>query len=254
MKIKLLSDLHMEGNNFFYQFHGEDVVVLAGDINTRNRHEDLLFEIPDHVKVVMVSGNHEYYHSVFEEVNEYLRNLSTKFPNFKFLHNSSTTIDDVEFFGGIMCTDFNLFGPHEQWFGMDSAKKSINDFHVTAKISDTGELRRWTITDHENEHEQFKQNLKVWLKHTEGKKRVVISHFVPTPKAVHPRWGGKENPLNSYFTANMEEYMGWDGLWLFGHTHDSSDFMIDSTRCVCNPHGYAIENATNFKHDLILNI
>ena len=60
--------------------------------------------------------------------------------------------------------------------------------------------------------------------------------------------------MNPYFTANMEEYMGWEGLWLYGHTHDSGDFMIGDTRVVGNPRGYGHENAVGFNEALFLEV
>lgn len=32
-------------------------------------------------------------------------------------------------------------------------------------------------------------------------------------------------------------------LWVHGHTHDSFDYMIGSTRVLCNPRGYIPEEA-----------
>jgi hypothetical protein len=87
---------------------------------------------------------------------------------------------------------------------------------------------------------------------TEGRKRVVVTHFVPTEKCTHPRFvNAVENP---YFTANMEQYMGWDGLWIFGHTHDAYDIMVGETRLLCNPRGYPDECDTGFNSDLIVEI
>ena len=30
-------------------------------------------------------------------------------------------------------------------------------------------------------------------------------------------------------------------LWIFGYTHESKDFMIETTRLICNPRGYDAE-------------
>jgi hypothetical protein len=38
----------------------------------------------------------------------------------------------------------------------------------------------------------------------------------------------------------MEE--GRPALWVHGHTHDSYDYWVGSTRVVCNPRGYDDEN------------
>ena len=252
MQIRLLSDLHLEGNSFTYEHAGEDVVVLAGDIHTRNRHEELISLIPEDVRVVMVAGNHEYYRGEYHDVHEYLRGLEVKYPNFRFLHNEGITINDVEFFGGMMATDFSLHGFDIQPHAMRDASDMINDFEVSYIKRESGRVEAWTVVDHMEEFTAFQQALSGWIRHTEGRKRVVISHFVPSPQCVHPKWKGSS--LNPYFTVDMERFMGWEGLWLFGHTHDSHDLMVGDTRLVCNPHGYRNENARGFDPKLVIEI
>lgn len=244
----------MEGFHFTYEYKGEDILVLAGDIHTRNRHEHIVMQVPESVQILFVAGNHEYYHGIFEEVNEQLRGLSKQYPNFHFLNNSSVKIEGVDFFGGTMYSDFGLYGEDLKKEGEAMSERGINDFYSTRRFAGTpdGKCRMWSTKDHLEEHNTFRRELQGWIKHTEGGKRVVISHFVPSRQAIHPRW--KDSLLNTYFTCNMEQFMGWEGLWLYGHTHDSSDFMVGDTRVVGNPRGYGAENAGGFNEDLILEI
>lgn len=241
----------MEGYKYCYVPCGEDVVVLAGDIHTKCRHLELLEQIPDKTQIVFVPGNHEYYNMEFHTVNGFFRELESKRSNFHFLLNESRTINDVEFYGGTMYTDFFLYGQGEHWATIEEAGKWINDFRVTL-IEDEGKWRRWSVTDHTDEHEKFVRGLQHWIRETEGKKRVVVSHFVPHPKAIHPRWG--RSALNGYFTSDMDRHMGWEGLWLYGHTHDSGDFMVGDTRCVGNPRGYGDENRYGFEEEKVLEV
>lgn len=260
MKIRLLSDLHCEGYKFIYDDKGEDVLVLAGDIHTLDRHEEILDQIPDYVRVVLVPGNHEYYRGTFERVNDYLKGLEKIYPHLKVLLNESWTFQGVEFFGGTMFTDFALFGQGDVALATHSARNGINDFRaiLTYGTSDWKttdkplESRLWKTDDHEAQHRMFCAELRKWLAETVDLKRVVVSHFVPHPKAIHGRWVGSW--MNPYFTANMEQYMGWNGLWLYGHTHDSNDFMVGDTRVVGNPRGYGNENVAGFNEVLLLEI
>ena len=248
MKIRLLSDLHLESSPFNYKFIGEDVLVLAGDIHTLNRHEELLNQIPGEVEIMFVAGNHEYYKNEVKEVQSFLVGLDQKYENFHYLRNSGRTIGDVAFFGGTMYTDFRLgrFDPLAEF----NASRGINDFRIT-KIDDGGLWRKWTPEDHKKEHREFCHQLKDWAVGRKGK-RVVISHFVPHELAIASQW--KESELNAYFTADMSKYMGWKGLWLYGHTHNSADFMVGETRVVGNPKGYGKENQREFNPNLILEI
>jgi hypothetical protein len=243
----------MEGFKYDYVPLNEDVLVLAGDIHTMCRHRELFDQVPDHIQIIFVPGNHEYYRSEFHEVNRYFRELQGVMENFTYLENDSFSYKDVEFFGGTMYTDFGLYGESQKVEAEAMADRGINDFYASQILDEgTPYSRMWSTKDHLKEHSKFCYELEGWIKSTEGKKRVVVSHFVPSPQAVHPRWG--QNMLNPYFTADMERFMGWEGLWLYGHTHDSSDFMVGDTRCVGNPRGYGKENAHGFENERILEI
>lgn len=249
MKIRLLSDLHLEGYAHYYEYAGEDLVVLAGDIHTKNRHSFILDQIPSNVKVVFVAGNHEYYGSTFEHVNSFLYDLQAEYNNFYWLDNEEVNIDGVSFFGGTMFTDWNLY--MDPWTAKQFGKNGVADFDWIDRIGKDGLKRRWNTNDHLAEHMIFKQNLSEWL-NKPADKRVVVSHFVPHPEGSHEKYKG--SALNPYFLCDMRQYMGWDGLWLYGHTHSSKDFMHGETRLVCNPKGYGTENQDEWNSKLIIEI
>ena len=249
MKIRVLSDLHLEFGelDFIYKYAGEDILVLAGDIHTRGQHGKFLKTIPENVEIVMVPGNHEYYRSSFDRVNSDLKNF--EFPNLHVLLDQEITIKDVDFFGGTMYTDFQLYG-YDPLIEIQ-ARYAISDFDWITK-NDRGQYRKWLIDDHKCCHEKFCYHLKGWLNRTEGKKRVVVSHFVPTGKAIHPQY--QMSKLNPYFASDMERFMGWEGYWIFGHTHSSYRGMIGDTELICNPKGYGNYENKEFISDLIVEI
>lgn len=233
---RILSDLHLEGQPFVYEPLDEDVLILAGDIHTRNRLHEFLATLPQDLLVLFVMGNHEAYHGIFEDVVRYHKGLEDQF-NFKFLNNSYTEVDDIPIYGGTMFTDFQLYGPGEAWFCEHRAKDGINDFECIKTLGQHYEPRRWRTSDHTREHEHWKSRFDLFMRLSEGaEKRIVISHFMPTDQCTPERFRG--HGLNPYFTANMEPYMGWDGLWICGHGHDPADFDVNGTRVVMNPRGY----------------
>lgn len=251
MKLRLLSDLHLEMNNYLYKHMGEDVLVLAGDIHTRNRHHDILNRVPETVQILMVAGNHEYYRGVFEDVNAYLASLQQTYPNFTFLNNSNAIVNGIPVYGGTMYTDFKLTGDPLSEF---DAMRNIHDYELTRVGVAGGETRKWTTNDHKEEHEKFCRGLKFFLANTDGaKKRIVVSHFVPSIQLSHPRW--RMSNLNPYFVSDMTRFMGWDGLWLCGHTHDCGNGRVGDTELWCNPYGYrnGRENP-EFNNNFILEI
>jgi predicted phosphodiesterase len=250
MKIRLLSDLHLEGYPYYYEYAGEDVVVLAGDIHTQGRHKFILDQIPTAVQILFVPGNHEYYGAVFETANEYFKELENKYSNFKFLNNESITIRDVDFFGGTMFTDWEL--DNDTWTAKQRAKNGVADFNWISKIGRDGIERMWNPEDHLQQHLVFRDNLVQWLVPGAAFKRVVISHFVPHPNGSDPKYAG--SALNPYFLCDMREHMKDVNIWLYGHTHCSRDFMEGDTRLVCNPRGYGDENKDGWIKHLILEI
>lgn len=247
MKVRLLSDLHTEGWEFVYQYQGEDVLVLAGDIFAKDPINlvQIVKRVPNHVEIIFVAGNHEYYKADFNQINTYLQHVDWH-PNFHFLKNRGITIGDYAFFGGTMFTNFDMYGLTEQWFTEKACKDGVRDFHVI-----TIDGRRWTTYDHKIEYELFNREFDRWAKDVEGKTRVCVSHFVPTKQCCDPHFLG--NTLNPYFIATQEMRIAKVDYWLFGHTHTAFDEMQGDTRLVCNPRGYGRENK-NFNPNLILDI
>ena len=266
MKIRLLSDLHLEmpynkepisTRPFHYENLGEDVVVLAGDINTQAKHVQLIHRIvAGGAKVLMVAGNHEAYGASFEAVHDFFYNLQAECHNFYYLNNDNVVIDNIDFFGGIMYTKLE---------GQDIDKlctRYIPDFSVIYKEPRLEKIEttegfmnfspRWTPQDHRDAHQEFCKELGYWKLSSNATKKVVITHFVPTYKALAPQF--EKSALNPYFIEDMEHTMVGIDLWMFGHTHTSFDFMIEETRLVSNPYGYGDENKDGFVIDKIIEI
>lgn len=55
--------------------------------------------------------------------------------------------------------------------------------------------------------------------------RVVLTHWAPHLKANHPMYVGGD--ISSYFVNHHPELCRAANLWLFGHTHTLSDFVVD---------------------------
>lgn len=249
-KIRLLSDLHLEGFPFDYIHRGEDILVLAGDIHTKGRHSILLDQVPESVKVLLVAGNHEFYGSYYQDAIRDLVSLETKYPNVFFLNNSTFETQDLMFYGGTMFSDFALFPNSLKSTIQANVAMSINDFYQIRKKTDDGLNAFWKTDDHLMEHKKFKKGLSKFLTKKNGKKKIVISHFMPSPRLIDDKFSG--SILNAYFCSDMSRYMGFGGYWFYGHTHSSGDIMIRDTRVIGNPRGYGDENKEGFDPNLII--
>lgn len=251
MKIKILSDLHLEFLWFEYEYHGEDVVILAGDItNSPEQLKDFVDMIPVCVPVIFIPGNHEFYGREYYSTLSKFELMSLQMPKrFYFLNCSHLELDGVYFYGGMMCTNFE-FSTNDVEQSKIQAQFGLNDFKYIAKGD-----RRWSVNDHLNEFERFTQGLDAFLAQTEGKRKVVVSHFMPSPDCVEERFAS--SPLNPYFVADMTGEMGWDGLWFAGHGHNSLETTYGGTRLIMNPRGYCnvvrCENE-HFRPDFVVEI
>jgi Icc-related predicted phosphoesterase len=82
-------------------------------------------------------------------------------------------------------------------------------------------------------------------------KFVVVGHHAPSRMSTHPRYK-TETIMNGGYSSSLDEYIidhPQIKLWTHGHTHEDFDYLIGSTRVVCNPRGYINyePRADNFK-------
>lgn len=234
MKILVYSDLHLEFKNSFLPPKNSDVdlMVLAGDIIIFDNFKPLeKFLQGWHKPVLFVEGNHEYYtRKSMAEARAAFKRFCTTEPCLLWLQNQDFEMNDVQFFGGTMWTDFNKSNPHS----MMLAHRGMNDFR---EIFLTPKQPLYPAATVEF-HEVYKKNLIEWLKKNEGKKGVVISHHAP---CLNPKSNYKDSKLRpAYNSLDMLEIIHkyQPELWIYGHTHESDDQMIGKTRIVSNPFGY----------------
>ena len=250
MKIRILSDLHLEigMTKQVYEELDEDVVVLAGDISSKiELYQEYTKDIT--VPIIAIPGNHEFYGHEFHSHLSKLREAG-------YLYNEIKLIDDVYFVCGTGWSDFKLYGGLSADRHAFTAGQYINDFrHIRKKANVLGQdhFRTWKPVDCAREHDAYTEFLDLAIDITRGKKTVVVSHFLPLGQCISSKYEGSE--VNAYFASDLSYYMHeFSGIWVHGHTHDSLDFKYGNMRILCNPHGYGNENAKEFNQDLIIEV
>jgi DNA repair exonuclease SbcCD nuclease subunit len=267
MKIKLVSDLHLEFSDCFVNnIDNCDVLILGGDImvaqdlhdhpepnNTADqaaiangtglgrrqaaaqRYRDFLkrcsFQFPH---VIYIAGNHEFYHGKFFAGLDYLRTECAKFPNIYMLENDTKVIDDVTFIGGTLWTDMNKGDP----LTMHAIEGMMNDFRVIR--NDKRNYATMSARDVASRHARTLQYFRSVLAEQHDKKFVVVGHHSPSFQSVHPTYAD-ETLMNGGYHSDLSEFIldhPQIKLWTHGHTHHPFDYMIGETRVVCNPRGY----------------
>jgi len=240
VKLNILSDLHLNLATLAIPENDADVVILAGDL-ARPR-EAVAWALGFAKPVLYVPGNHEFYGSSIAETVAALKHLCAG-TNVHVLDNNEVIIEGVRFLGTTLWTDFMLFGDGEkQDAAIQEALRFMRDF---SRIR-LGEAPEALFTP-ANSAALFGIHA-AWLDRKLAARyagpTVVITHHAPSRKSIHARFA--DSLLNACFVSDAERLI--DGsrarLWIHGHTHDSFDYVLNGTRVVCNPRGYA-KNGVN---------
>lgn len=266
MKVYVTSDIHLEFGDLDLQNKDNvDVLILSGDIcvardigrpNTNNIFEGARSSrVVDFFKrvssqfphVIYVMGNHEHYHGDFAKSYDQIKNMleSNQLSNVYLLEKETKEIDGYYFVGGTLWTDCNNNDP----MTLFHLEQCMNDFRGVKNTNDPGVwkfLPRHTVSDHYRMKDYLLTvlgNFKAQGKH--DARVVVVGHHLPSRLSTHPRYI-HDTLMNGGYSSNLDE-MILDHpeikLWTHGHTHEDFDYMIGTTRIVCNPRGYVNHEA-----------
>jgi predicted phosphodiesterase len=275
MKIAVCSDLHLEfGDLYLNNDENADVLILGGDIfvasdlkswnldesaqliaatSLQKAKADRIVTfirgcLENFKYVVFIMGNHEHYHGDFQETAKIIEGTFGPFSNFHFLNNDWRIINGVLFFGGTLWTDMNGEDPNT----MHRIRVMMNDFNCVKNGIKTGDKYYTTFMpeDAVEEHYKFRRNLDAALALHPDVPAVVVGHHAPSRCSIHPRYQ-LDTIMNGAYSSNLDNFIldrRGIKLWTHGHTHEEFDYMIGTTRVVCNPRGYDgyEERADNF--------
>jgi Icc-related predicted phosphoesterase len=234
MKIRVLSDLHLEFQAWAPPPASADVVVLAGDIDSGAEGIRWGREHFPESEIVYVPGNHEFYGSEMQDMLGKMRRAA-KQSGVHLLDADSVEIDGVRFLGATLWTDFALYGaePKDIARSMAIGQSMMADYQAI-RWKDTGTLAP-------DDTREIHQLQRAWLNRELAKpfagSTVVVTHHLPHARSVHAKYRG--DPLNPSFASDLSALLRPPvKLWIHGHTHESMDYEIGGTRVVCNPRGY----------------
>jgi DNA repair exonuclease SbcCD nuclease subunit len=232
--------------------------------------------------VVYILGNHEHYHGDYATSADVIKNaLNTVLglDNIHILDKEVWEHNDYVFVGGTLWTDMN--GGDEMT--MNHVQRRMNDFQICKNSNRMVSYKTFDpvlddkgnpVVD-ENGHERSKASFRTRPSHLSPqdvvqdhnamleiisetyddtppwKAMVVVGHHAPSKGSEHPRYK-HETLMNGAYNSRLEEFiLARPGikLWTHGHTHEDFDYMVGTTRVVCNPRGYIDyeERADRFK-------
>jgi len=234
MRIRVLSDLHLEFQDWKPPPARADVVVLAGDIHSGANGIIWARKHFADAPIVYVPGNHEFYGNEMGAVLQELRRVAAA-QDVQLLDGDSVTIHGVRFLGAILWTDFALYGSDAPTIerALGYAEEVMADFRLI-RLRGSGLL---SPQDTRDIHQRQTAFLAQQIAQPFDGATVVVTHHLPHVKSVHPKYQGDR--LNPAFVSDLSALVREPvKLWIHGHTHESMDYEIKGTRVVCNPRGY----------------
>lgn len=253
MKLNVLSDLHLSTGALALPDTDADVVILAGDI-ARPR-EAFAFAQGFSKPVVYVMGNHEFYGGSIDGTCAEMRGFCAG-SNVHLLDCNEIVFGNVRFLGATLWTDFRLFDDGTANKNAKAqARQLIRDFN-RIRMQASGDAI-FTPDDSTTLFDLHAQWLDRRLGTHHDGPTVVITHHAPTRNSIHPRFAG--SLLNACFVSAAQDLLGKDRvpLWIHGHTHDSFDYVVNGTRVICNPRGYArngVNENAQFEPDFVVEV
>lgn len=234
VKIRVLSDLHLEFQDWNPPDASADIVVLAGDIHSGTRGVEWARRQFPVMPIIYVPGNHEFYGRDIQETVSDLRKAGRRF-GVDVLHGRGILVGGVRFLGATLWTDFALHGADGPSLhrAMSDAKYGMSDFSI---------IRNGVHGLFRPEHARAMHLEQTrWIRERLADDfpgpTILVSHHLPHPRSIHRKYWG--SALNPGFASDLSHLMGPPvAAWIHGHTHESCNYVEQGTRILCNPRGY----------------
>ena len=239
MRLQLLSDLHLETEQFDPQpAPGAELLILAGDIDSAWHGLERFAGWPQ--PVVFVAGNHEFDGRDLNQAWPALRHRCEAL-GITLLERESLIVGDdrgrrIRLLGTTRWCDFDLFGAVGRAKAMRAGAYFANLMRSTRgeRLLDAEAIREEGLA--------CRAWLEAELMRTRGdwQRTVVITHFAPSLRSADPRYG--ERSGSASFCNADDDLIPRADLWIHGHLHCRHDYQVQyaggSTRVVCNARGH----------------
>lgn len=222
-------------------------------------------------RVVYIVGNHEHYHGDFAKSISLLRERLAYLPNIHVMDKEQLDVEDVTFLAGTLWTDMNKEDPSTMYH----VSRVMNDYRTIENSNEMVSYKAYValprpsdMTEQEWIKVPYEQRTTFSFKTRPAsfqpsdsvvdhramlafmseriatlppdRKVVVVGHHAPSKLSIKPRYA-HDHLTNGAYSSDLSEFIldrPCIKLWTHGHTHDIFDYMVGTTRVVCNPRGY----------------
>lgn len=262
--LQIISDLHLETPAAYDIFHIDPkapYLCLLGDIGYVTNDGFFSFlqiQLQAFSIVFLVLGNHEPYHTTWDEAKKKVsqfqdatQNPSIGKPQGRVILLDQTKYDLSPNLTILGCTLFSRVTESQ----MESVSFGLNDFY---------RIEEWSVEKHQSAH---LSDLK-WLNEQvtsisssePHRKIIVLTHYCPTTnnQVIDPRHATSK--ISSGFMTDLKGEPCWENsavkLWAFGHSHFNCDFQDDQTpkRVTSNQRGYYFAQANGFDPEKVVEV
>lgn len=237
---------------------------ILGASSKSNRYHEFFQQCTQEFKhVIYIAGNHEHYHGDYAKSIPRIKEKLAYLDNMHFLDKEHITLNDITFIGGTLWTDMNKEDP----LTLSGIKRYMNDYriiensnelvHYKSPVYATNEDGSTDYTkvvsqefhtrnamfapeDSVKDHKAMLEVIDELIKLTPDKKFVVTGHHSPSKLSTKPQYE-HDVLVNGAYSSDLSEFIldhPQIKAWTHGHTHHAFDYMIGSTRIICNPRGY----------------
>lgn len=254
MKLHVLSDLHLNhAGDFTPPRPGADVVVLAGDVDNGDAGLDWARAAFPGQPIVYVPGNHEYYDQRLPDFRDTLRARAAAL-GIHLLENDWLVLGGVRFLGTTLWVNYGLNGPGTEHETMEHARERSHEcrrIRHRAPGSEADAAGPEFLLELHREAHAF---LRTALAEPFDGPTVVVTHHGPHRLSIGPKFAG--DPAAACYVSHLPELVRPPvTLWVHGHVHQSMDYVVDGTRVLANPRGYAGPNGNpDFDPTLIVEV
>ncbi|MEB2843264.1 phosphatase [Rhizobiales bacterium RZME27] len=239
MRIWVMSDLHLEFTalSLPLTIPQADVCVVAGDVLTRGvvpSLEWLADNVAGHMPVVFVAGNHEFYDAAFGDSILAGKAFAAGIDNLHFLDGETVDIAGVRFAGGTLWTDFCLHDWQDS--AMAEARSRMNDYRKIKYAKKP--FRKFLPINSLNKHRLDRTAIETAMTGEGNGRLVIVTHHAPSERSLPT--ADRATLIAAAYASDLTSMIeaGKPDLWIHGHIHHHSDYMISETRVLANPRGY----------------
>lgn len=270
MQAWIVSDIHWSSKEFLFRdpldVPKADICICGGDISG-SIHESINYikhRISPHMPVVLTLGNHDYYGSSIDyALSQALK--AVEGTNIHLLENRCVEFEGCRFVGATLWTDYAVavggdehIPPEERRaFAMGVVPAQIADFYNIFRSDERRSSENGMLTAHEiiQRHKESRSFIDQALDRPFEGPSIVVTHHAPHVASFSQRFYG--DATNATFASDLSEliHRRRPNFWIHGHIHAGRDYVIDSTRIICNPRGYGNEaDITGFNPNLVISL